>query len=404
MLQPTQQQDRILSLDLLRGFAVLGILIMNIQSFALPSAAYFNPTVYGDLTGLNKIAWFASHIIGDQKFMTIFSLLYGAGIVLITTNAENRTGKSAGLHYKRTFWLLIIGLIHAHLIWHGDILVPYALCGFIVYLFRRKKPMTLVILGTVFILVHTVIYLFFGLTMSQWPPESLEGTRQFWAPSATEIAAEISAVTGNLQEQISHTSASAIMLETFVFFILFLWRAGGLMLVGMGLYKWGILTGKRSKKFYRNGFLISWLLGLPIIILGLVKNFENGWSMEYSMYIGSQFNYIGSLFFSFGLICLVMLWARSNFLKAVQQRMIAVGQMALSNYLLTSVICVLIFYGIGLGLFGQVSRIGLLGIMVVVWIILMLWSSPWLRRYYFGPAEWLWRSLTYGKKQPFGKS
>jgi uncharacterized protein len=127
-LAPTSGQERILSLDVLRGFAILGILIMNIQSFAMPGAAYLNPMAYGDMTGANRWAWILSHLLADQKFMTIFSILYGAGIVLVTERAESRTGKSAGLHYKRTFWLLVIGLIHAHIIWYGDILVPYALC------------------------------------------------------------------------------------------------------------------------------------------------------------------------------------------------------------------------------------------------------------------------------------
>jgi uncharacterized protein len=249
-----------------------------------------------------------------------------------------------------------------------------------------------------------VIYLFFGSTMSYWPPEAIESNRQMWAPNAEEIAKEISAVTGSLAEQVAHTSASATFLETFVFFILFLWRAGGLMLVGMGFYKLGILTGKQSTKFYRNGFLISWLIGLSVVGFGLYQNFAADWSHDYSMFIGSQYNYIGSLFVSFGLICLIMLWSGSSFLPNLKSRLIAVGQMALSNYLLTSVIAIFIFYGVGFGLFGQISRLGQAGIMLGIWLLLMLWSKPWLKKYNFGPMEWLWRSLSYGKKQPFQRS
>ena len=115
-LNPTLGEERIDSLDILRGFAILGILIMNIQSFSMPGPAYLNPMAFGDMTGANKWVWILSHIFGDQKFMTIFSILYGAGVVMVTQNAEKKTGKSASLHYRRTFWLLIIGLIHAHLI------------------------------------------------------------------------------------------------------------------------------------------------------------------------------------------------------------------------------------------------------------------------------------------------
>lgn len=123
---PVAPSERIVSLDVLRGFAVLGILIMNIQSYAMPGAAYFNPMAYGDLTGLNKWVWILSHIFADQKFMTLFSILFGAGIVLMTGKVEARGQRSAGLHYRRTFWLFIIGMMHAYLLWHGDILVTYA--------------------------------------------------------------------------------------------------------------------------------------------------------------------------------------------------------------------------------------------------------------------------------------
>ena len=111
-LHPTLGKERIQSLDILRGIAILGILIMNIQSFAMPSSAYLNPASFGDLEGINYWVWVISHVFADQKFMTIFSILFGAGIVLVTQKAEQREGKSAKLHYKRTFWLLVIGLLH----------------------------------------------------------------------------------------------------------------------------------------------------------------------------------------------------------------------------------------------------------------------------------------------------
>ena len=125
-LTPTQVHERIQSLDIIRGIAILGILIMNIQSFSMPGSAYSNPMAFGDLNGVNKWVWVISHVFADMKFMNIFSILFGAGIILVTSKSEIKTGKSAVLHYKRTIWLLIIGLFHAHLIWYGDILVIYA--------------------------------------------------------------------------------------------------------------------------------------------------------------------------------------------------------------------------------------------------------------------------------------
>lgn len=402
-LNPTSSSERIDSLDFLRGFAILGILIMNIQSFSMPGAAYINPEAYGDLTGINKWVWILSHTLADMKFMAIFSILFGAGVVLVTQKAENKTGKSAGLHYKRTFWLLVIGLIHAHLIWYGDILVIYALCAFFVYLFRKMSPKKTFIIGIIFISIHTLIYGFFGMSLEFMPPEGLESIKSGWRPSEQEIQKEISAITGSLSEQVSFNSDAALMLETMMFFMLFLWRAGGLMLVGMALYKWGVLSAQRSHRFYIRGLWLSWVVGFPIVIYGVYKNFSVGWSYDYSMFIGSQFNYWGSLFVAFGYICLIMLVSRSQSLLWFRKRLSAVGQMALTNYITQSLLCVLLFYGIGFGLFGQLERIEQAGIIVLVWILQVSWSQPWLERYRFGPLEWAWRSLTYGKVQPMKK-
>lgn len=401
-VSPVQTKERIQSLDILRGIAILGILIMNIQSFAMPGAAYLNPAAFGDLEGINHWVWIISHIFADQKFMTIFSILFGAGVILVTDKAVAKTGKSAGLHYKRTFWLLVIGLLHAHLIWYGDILVAYALCALFVYLFRKMKPRTLFIVGIIFISVHTLIYGVFGLSTPYMPEEAALELSLDWRPSPEMINEEISAITGSLSQQISKVSASALEMQTLVFFIIFLWRAGGLMLVGMALYKWGVLSAKRSNGFYVKGVIISFLIGFPIIILGLIKNFEAGWSFEYSMFLGSQFNYWGSLFVSFGYICLIMLFSKSSF-QLLKSRFSAIGQMALTNYIAQSVICVFIFFGIGFGLFGEIDRTGQIVIVIGVWLLQFFWSKPWLANYKFGPLEWIWRSLTYWNKQPMKK-
>ncbi len=124
-------------------------------------AAYSNPTMYGDLTGLNKWVWILSHVFADMKFISIFSMLFGAGILLMTRKAEERTGKSARHHYRRTFWLLVIGLIHAYLLRYGDILVTYAICGLGIYLLRKVRPGRQFTIGLIFVLIPFVLYLFF---------------------------------------------------------------------------------------------------------------------------------------------------------------------------------------------------------------------------------------------------
>lgn len=398
---PTTTKERIQALDFLRGFALLGILIMNIQLMAMPMAAYLNPTAFGDFAGINKAVWVFGHLFADEKFMTIFSILFGAGIVLMTQRAMERTGKSAALHYRRTFWLLIIGLIHAHLIWSGDILVAYAAGAIFVYFFRNLKPISLIILGILFIAVHTLLYVFMGTTMEFWPPESLEMAKQSWIPSDEHMQYQIDAVTGSLGEQIAFNSAEATFLETFVLLMQLFWRASGLMLVGMAFYKWGILTAKRTKAFYTRGLIIGCTLGLLISGYGMKTNFDANFSFEYSMYLGSQWNYWGSLFMSFGYICGIMLLAKSNALPWLRDRLAAVGQMALTNYIMQSIIGVFIFWGIGLGLCGQMYRWEQLLVVIGVWILQVLWSRPWLNKFRFGPLEWLWRSLTYMKRQSF---
>ena len=142
---PVAPEERIISLDVLRGFAVLGILIMNIQSFSMIMSAYVNPTAYGDLSGLNRLVWTLSHIVADHKFMTIFSILYGAGIVLLTRRAEERGENPGGLHYRRTIWLIIFGLIHAYVFWYGDILFKYGVCALFAFFFRNLQPRRLLI-------------------------------------------------------------------------------------------------------------------------------------------------------------------------------------------------------------------------------------------------------------------
>jgi len=399
-LQPTVSGERIESLDLLRGIAILGILIMNIQSMSMPGAAYLNPTAYGDLDGLNYGVWVFSHLFADQKFITLFSMLFGAGILLVSERVEARSGSAFRFHAKRNFWLLIIGLVHAYLIWYGDILVAYALCSFLVFGLRGWSPRRLFVLGGILLTIPTLLNLMFYLSMPQWPDEALRSVQQSWLPSADTTAGLIAGATGTLSEQLAFNATAALEMHTFVFFTLFLWRVSGLMLIGMALYKTGVLTASRSGLFYRRGLWAGLVVGFPVIIAGIVQNENAGWSVEYSMFMGSIYNYWGSLAVSFGYLCAVMLFAQSDAAHGIKRRFAAIGRMALTNYLAQSVIGVLLFYGVGLGLFGQVDRTMQLLITLGVWALQYGWSAPWLETYRFGPVEWLWRSLTYMQRQP----
>lgn len=400
IVAPVGAGDRIVSIDVLRGFAVLGILIINIQSFSMIFSAYLNPMSFGDLTGINRWVWILSHVLANMKFMTIFSLLFGAGIILFTQKAESKGLKPAGLHYRRTLWLLIIGLAHAYLLWHGDILVTYALCALWVYLFRRKTPKTLLIIAFILILIPSLLYFFFGWSIPFWPEESMQNNMQMWAPTAEQMSYELEAYRSGWIGQMDHRIPSSIALQTFVFLIFHGWRVTGLMLIGMALFKSNVLSAARSKKFYKWMFTVGLVIGLSLIITGVIRNFSEGWTLKYSMFYGWQFNYWGSLGMAAAYIALIMLVCQSAKFIAIKTRLAAAGRMAFTNYLLQTIICTTIFYGHGLGLFGKVERWGQALIMIGIWILILFISPIWLKHFRFGPVEWLWRTLTYLKAQP----
>jgi len=397
---PTTGTERIIALDVLRGFAVLGILVMNIQSFSMIESAYLNPSAWGDLTGLNFITWATGHLLADTKFMGLFSMLFGAGIVLFAERLEQRGQRPGPMHYRRIFWLWVIGLIHAYFFWHGDILVGYAACAVTVYLFRKRRPTTLLILGFLSLLIPSLIM--GGLTMAlpHMPADAMAEQELYWQPNAEMIAEELAVYRGGFLGQIPHRLESSLSFQLFVFWVYTAWRAGGLMLIGMALFKTGVLTGQRSSRFYRLMLGIGLLIGVPVIILGIRYNTMVEWDMARAWFTGGLFNAWGSLGIIAAYVGLIMLLVRSTVLPGLQSRLATVGRMAFTNYLGQTLICTLIFYGHGLGLFCKMERWQQMLIVLAIWA-LQLWLSPlWLRYFRFGPMEWAWRSLTYWQLQP----
>ena len=397
---PISARERITSIDVLRGFAVLGILVMNIQSFSMIGPAYFNPTAYGDLSGANWWVWLFSHLLADQKFMTIFSMLFGAGIVVFTSRAEAKGRRPAGLHYRRMLWLIIFGLLHAHLLWYGDILYSYGMCGLLVYLLRRLRPGWLILIGVAALTIPSALQFFSGWSMQFWPEQAMQEQMAFWAPDAEQIREELDAYRGSWWEQMSYRVPFSVMIQTMALFFFVLWRAGGLMLIGMALFKWGVFSAARSKAFYGTLVGVAAFAGIPLVLYGVQRNIGSEWSFEYARFIGSQYNYWASILVSLGWIGLVMLVCQAPGLGAITRPFAAAGRMAFTNYLLQTVICTTIFYGHGFGLYGQVSRVEQILIVLAVWIVQLILSPLWLRYFRFGPMEWLWRSLSYWRRPP----
>ena len=399
---PVTKAKRIESLDVIRGFALLGILIVNIQAFSMISAAYFNPTAYGDLTGMNYAAWMFTHVFADQKFMTIFAMLFGAGIVLMAQRAEAAGGRPAAIHYRRIFFLILFGIVHAYFLFYGDILVIYGLSALFVFLFWRRSWVTLIIAGLVLLLIGTGLFVSTGLSMDSWPVEARQDFYDSLAPPAEKAARELAAYRGDLFAQMEHRTPYVFEFQTSTFLFWGFWRAAGVMLLGMGLFKLGLFQIKDPKRFAIPALGVAIFVGLPLILYGVYQNTLHDWDPGYTFWFGGMFNYWGSILISLGYIGLVMWLMTFNFFKSFAARLAAVGQSALSNYILQSIICAWIFYGFsfGLGLFGSVERTGQILIVLGIWIIQLIVSPLWMARFRFGPLEWLWRSLTYWRRQP----
>ena len=396
-----QGPTRIKSLDVLRGVGVLGMLAVHIQLFAYPSVARWNPTIYGDFQGLNWWAWVVTSVLADGKFITIFAMLLGVSIVMLASEAGDRGAAAWRTHMRRMAVLLSLGLLHAYLIWFGDMLVPLALSGTVVFFARRFSPGRLLLLGVLAFATASIIAV--GLTWStaQSDPAALAAWRALWTPPPAIVNLEIAQYRGGWADQMAQRVPAALEIETVDFVSRMLWQMTGLMLLGMALFKLGVLSAVRSRSFYLLMATLGFFAGIVLNSLGLWRSFTMKWDVLDFVLISQQLHYWGNFFVALGWTALVMLLCQRGWsLRAVA----AVGRMALTNYLLQSVICTTIFYGHGLGLFGRVDRAGQLAIVVGVWVFQLAASSLWLSYFAVGPIEWLTRWLVFGRRPTFLRS
>lgn len=405
ILDPIEPKKRVLSLDILRGFAVLGIVVMNIQSFAMPSVAYSNPTVFENLSGNDLYVYLFSYVFADQKFMSIFSLLFGASLVMLPQKARKEHLRSPDLQNRRLLFLALFGLIHAYLIWYGHVLFMYAICGFAMFVFRRKKSVFQIRTGIALLAVGSLISLLLGYTVPFWEPGEYEAAQtEIWSPTSEEISKEIDYYTSAWERQILYRAPQAFNLQTTVFVFENFWRICGLMLIGMALYKRNVFKAKQSTKYYSKMIVYGLGIGLPLVAGGALLNFTFEWDFRINFFFVSQLNYWSSVLMAIGYIGIIMLICKAAENRGkVLQRFADVGKMALSTYLLQSIIMGIIFYGHGFGLFGEIER-SIQGIFILgMWVFNILFAWVWLSMYKYGPFEWAWRSLTYGKLQSMAK-
>ncbi|BDX00094.1 DUF418 domain-containing protein [Maricaulis maris] len=387
--------DRLVSIDALRGIAVLGILMMNIQGFAMSPMAYDNPTMQMDLTGANLDVWAFAHTFFALKFITIFSTLFGAGIILMAGQ-----GDDVGKHYPRMLWLLAIGAVHAYFLWWGDILVTYALVGMLAVKARRMSVTKLIIWGLVLIAVSGLLMVGGGYL------GTLFATPEAAAQEAEMMTGWIDGMTAAYQagyvDRLPWNMGFALIGQI-AGLIGFGPRTLGLMFIGMALFKSGFLSASWSLGRYAVLAAVSLAVGYYLSHASTTSMIAGEFGPQ-GMADGNAYAYVGSLILAFGYASTVMLVAKIGVFSLIVKLFAATGRMAFTNYLTQSLIMTFIFVGTpGLGLFGTVERVDQLKLVLIVWAVQLIWSPIWLALFRFGPLEWVWRSLTYGKAQPLLK-
>lgn len=392
------RQDRFESLDVLRGFAVLGIFAVNIQAMALPPAMFANPTLNTEFFNAEgQGLWAFVSTFFQFKFITIFSALFGAGIVLMV--GEEKPAPRTSLHRRRMLWLLLFGLLHAFLIWFGDILAAYAIAGLIVAGARRWTARTLFIAGFLLLALGSLFQLSMYLTPEEARAEMEAG---MWSPPPEVIATEIANYRDGFFERLPHTAINAAIFEL-VQTVMLAPRTIGVMMFGMALYKLGFFTLRWS-------FLQYLISGAATLVIGVAASYHatsQFFVHDFDMFalLPAQIaQYWGSLPHAFGYAALVMALCKLSSLGFVRAPFAAAGRMALTNYLGCSIFGAILYYGPpGLGRIGAASYPELAFTVVFVWIAILAASPLWLTMFRYGPFEWLWRSLTYWRLQPLLK-
>jgi uncharacterized protein len=397
--QPTRDADRIDSLDTLRGFALLGILVMNIQSFAMPSSAYFTPTSYGSFEGVNQVVWYIGNLFFDLKFMAMFSMMFGAGIVLMSRGRDAQGKPVLATHYRRMFILLIFGLVHAYCIWYGDILVPYAICGMFVVWVRNWSPRGLAVTGACLIVFGSLFHLFIGLGASV-SSDFADGMRSSMEPTEEALQGEVATYRGSWSGQMTTRALAVASMHFFVVPASYFWRISGLMLLGMALFKRGVMNAERSNRFYWTMVVLGGGIGFPLVAFGAYWSTTVGFDTTHMLGFGALPNWYGSVGVALMWMALVMLLCKSDSFCRVKFVLSCYGRMAFTNYIGQTVLATFFFYGYGLGQFGYLDRFEQVGVVVAIWAIQLTLSPIWLKYFQFGPLEWVWRSGVYARLQP----
>lgn len=395
---------RIASMDAMRGIAVMGILVANLPAFALPQAAYFSPLAAGGTGWADRCVWFATFVLVEGKMRGLFTLLFGASMLLVIEGAEAKGESAAAVHYRRMAVLLLIGLAHLYLFWWGDILAHYALVGAIAFLFVRMPTTGLLAAALVLIGLQTVsdamaTLAYFGSAARDTPDRiaTWNGFADaFGVPPAEALRREIAVARGGFLAAARHRWEHE--LSPLVALGLIGAQTLGAMLLGMAGYRSGFLTGGWERARYRRWALVCLGITVPFYVALACNTIAHGFA--------GPWVFVASILVAEPLRPVMVIGYAALFLLLLQpdgwrtRRLAAVGRAAFTNYLGTTLLMTFIFSGWGLGQFGQWSRAQLYLLVPLAWAAMLAWSTPWLARYRYGPMEWLWRSLARGAWQP----
>jgi uncharacterized protein len=413
---PTEPQQRIGSIDTIRGAALLGILAINIVGFAQPRQSIAYPAIAGGFEGINWVLWCLADLFMEGKMRAIFSMLFGASVIIFTSAKQARVGEEAAdLYYRRTIWLIVFGVLHAYLIWPGDILYAYGVTGLLLYPVRKSAPRALIIAGLVFLSVISTKELIHGLELrslrnaagagnassasARPPDERWANALRESKPDPADILAMVRARRSDWWTSFQWRSATAKENQSTEFYQTEFWDVCGMMLIGMGLFKLGVFSALRTSREYvalaSCGYGIGLSLGVLSIWFRLGANFDPATTT-----LVHSLHQVVRLSVALGHIAVLALMCRAGVLRLLTSRLARVGQMALTNYIVHSVVCSFVFYGVGLGLYGTMERREYYLVMLSIWVFQLVVSPIWLAQFRFGPLEWLWRTLTYWSLQP----
>jgi uncharacterized protein len=403
--------DRITTIDAVRGVAVMGILLMNIVAFAMPGTAYVDPGYYGGATGANWAVWAFNYVIADGKFRGLFTMLFGASTVLIAERAFASRQNPTGVHLARMFWLFVIGMIHAYLIWYGDILVLYAICGSIAFAVWRLAPRALLTAGLVLLLVQLALGLSTysavrALQVSAAQAGASATAIEDWSNIRTQFEPppafrdqEIAAYRGGYRDNLAQRVPTAILFQTQLE-LLSIPDTLALIMIGMALFRLGFFSGAWSMRRYAMIAGIGYAAAIPPDLFLMNQLSQSNFSGVTALAIDAIHLAVLRPPIALAHASVVIMIVRSAIMPNLAERLAAVGRMAISNYVGTSILCTTLFYGFGFGMFGHLERWQLYPIVAAIWVLMLVGSTLWLDHFRYGPLEWLWRSLARWQLQP----